>query len=64
VLEKAGLVFSGLSPDGVLPEIVELATHPWYVGVQFHPELKSKPFEPHPLFTAFVRAAIARSRLI
>ncbi len=63
-LEKAGMRFSGLSPDGVLPEIVELPTHPWYVGVQFHPELKSKPFEPHPLFTSFIRAAIDRSRLV
>jgi CTP synthase len=63
-LEAAGLRFSGLSPDGVLPEIVELADHPWYIGVQFHPELKSKPFDPHPLFTAFIRAAIARSRLV
>jgi CTP synthase len=64
VLEQAGLVFSGMSPDGVLPEIVELNGHPWYLGVQFHPELRSKPFEPHPLFTAFVRAAIEKSRLI
>jgi CTP synthase len=63
-LEKAGMRFSGLSPDGVLPEIVELPTHPWYIGVQFHPELKSKPFEPHPLFTSFIRAAIDRSRLV
>jgi CTP synthase len=53
-----------MSPDGVLPEIVELNGHPWYLGVQFHPELRSKPFEPHPLFTAFVRAAIEKSRLI
>ncbi|MGE0745339.1 MAG: CTP synthase [Rhodospirillales bacterium] len=64
VLEQAGMKFSGLSPDGVLPEMVELQGHPWYLGVQFHPELRSKPFEPHPLFTAFVRAAIDRSRLI
>jgi CTP synthase len=63
-LEKAGLSFSGLSPDGLLPEIVELADHPWFVGVQFHPELKSRPFEPHPLFTAFVKAAIEQSRLV
>jgi CTP synthase len=63
-LEAAGLVFSGLSPDGQLPEIVELPSHPWYIGVQFHPELKSKPFEPHPLFTSFVSAAIAQSRLV
>jgi CTP synthase len=63
-LEKAGLVFSGLSPDGLLPEMVELKDHPWFIGVQFHPELKSKPFAPHPLFTAFVGAAVARSRLV
>ena len=63
-LEDAGLVFSGLSPDGVLPEVVELADHPWFIGVQFHPELKSKPFDPHPLFTSFVRAAIEQSRLV
>ena len=63
-LEKAGLVFSGMSPDGELPEIVELADHPWFVGVQFHPELKSKPFEPHPLFASFIQAAIEQSRLV
>ena len=63
-LEEAGLVFSGLSPDGMLPEIVEIPTHPWYLGVQFHPELKSKPFDPHPVFDSFVRAAIERSRLV
>lgn len=63
-LEAVGLKFSGLSPDGVLPEIVELPVHPWYIGVQFHPELKSKPFEPHPLFTSFIRAAIEQSRLV
>jgi CTP synthase len=63
-LEDAGLVFSGLSPDGLLPEIIELPSHPWYVGVQFHPELKSKPFDPHPLFSSFVHAAIERSRLV
>ncbi len=63
-LERAGLVFSGLSPDGMLPEIVELPTHPWYLGVQFHPELKSKPFDPHPVFDSFIRAAIERSRLV
>jgi len=64
VLEKAGLLFSGLSPDGELPEIVELPSHPWYVGVQFHPELKSKPLDPHPLFTSFVAAAVEQSRLV
>lgn len=63
-LEAAGLKFSGLSPDGVLPEIVEIEDHPWYVGVQFHPELKSKPFEPHPLFASFVEAALKQSRLV
>ncbi len=63
-LEETGMVFSGMSPDGLLPEIVELAEHPWYVGVQFHPELKSKPFEPHPLFTSFIRAAVDQARLV
>ena len=63
-LEAAGLCFSGMSPDGLLPEIVELPDHPWYIGVQFHPELKSKPFEPHPLFTSFIRAALHQSRLV
>ena len=63
-LERAGVRFAGLSPDGLLPEIIELPDHPWYVGVQFHPELKSKPFEPHPLFTSFIRAAMERSRLV
>ena len=63
-LEKVGLVFSGLSPDGVLPEIVERPDHPWFIGVQFHPELKSKPFEPHPLFTSFIEAAVRQSRLV
>jgi len=63
-LEEAGLCFSGISPDGMLPEIVELPDHPWFIGVQFHPELKSKPFDPHPLFTSFVRAALDQSRLV
>jgi CTP synthase len=63
-LEKCGLIFSGMSPDGRLPEIVEFKDHPWYIGVQFHPELKSKPFEPHPLFRDFVRAALEQSRLV
>jgi CTP synthase len=63
-LESNGLVFSGLSPDGVLPEIVEIPTHPWFVGVQFHPELKSKPLDPHPLFASFIGAAVAQSRLV
>jgi CTP synthase len=63
-LERAGLSFSGMSPDGFLPEIVEIPGHPWFVGVQFHPELKSKPFDPHPLFTSFIRAAVEQSRLV
>jgi len=63
-LEKQGLIFSGMSPDGRLPEIVEWQDHPWFIGVQFHPELKSKPFAPHPLFNDFVRAAIEASRLV
>ncbi|MBX9926600.1 MAG: CTP synthase [Hyphomicrobiaceae bacterium] len=63
-LEKAGLVFSGVSPDGLLPEIVEIPEHPWFVGVQFHPELKSRPFEPHPLFASFIAAAVTQSRLV
>jgi CTP synthase len=63
-LEAAGLRFSGMSPDGLLPEIVEIPDHPWFIGVQFHPELKSRPFEPHPLFTDFVRAAVHQSRLV
>ena len=63
-LEGEGLIFSGMSPDGLLPEIVERPDHPWFVGVQFHPELKSKPFEPHPLFSGFIAAALAQSRLV
>ncbi len=63
-LERAGLRFSGMSPDGQLPEIVEIPDHPWFVGVQFHPELKSKPFDPHPLFASFVKAALVQSRLV
>ena len=55
--EKKGLIFSALSPDGTLPEIIELKGHPWFVGVQFHPEFKSRPFTPHPLFSSFVKAA-------
>ena len=63
-LEAAGMSFSGLSPDGSLPEIVERPDHPWFVAVQFHPELKSKPFDPHPLFTGFVAASMEKSRLV
>jgi CTP synthase len=63
-LEDAGLSFSGMSPDGQLPEIIELPGHPWFVGVQFHPELKSKPLDPHPLFVSFIRAAVEQSRLV
>ena len=63
-LEKCGMLFSGLSPDGELPEIVEIPDHPWFIGVQFHPELKSKPFDPHPLFTSFIKAAMEQGRLV
>jgi CTP synthase len=63
-IEAAGLKFTGLSPDGVLPEIVERPDHPWFVGVQFHPELKSRPFAPHPLFASFIAAAKEQSRLV
>ena len=63
-LERQGLVFSGMSPDGLLPEIVERPDHPWFVGVQFHPELKSRPFDPHPLFAGFIAAAVEQSRLV
>jgi CTP synthase len=63
-LEGAGLIFSGMSPDDQLPEIVERPDHPWFIGVQFHPELKSRPFEPHPLFAGFIEAALKQSRLV
>jgi len=63
-LEKQGLIFAGMSPDGLLPEIVERPDHPWFVGVQFHPELKSRPFDPHPLFSGFIAAALEQSRLV
>ena len=63
-LEQAGLRFAGTSPDGLLPETVEIDDHPWFIGVQYHPELKSRPFEPHPLFASFVAAAIEQSRLV
>jgi CTP synthase len=63
-LEGNGLIFSGMSPDGLLPEIVERPEHPWFVGVQFHPELKSRPFEPHPLFSGFIAASLRQARLV
>ncbi|MEH6727958.1 MAG: CTP synthase [Hyphomicrobiales bacterium] len=63
-LEDAGLIFAGLSPDGILPETVELPNHPWFIGVQYHPELKSRPLDPHPLFASFIAAAIEQSRLV
>ena len=63
-LEQRGMRFSGMSPDGVLPEIIEYDDHPWFIGVQFHPELKSRPFEPHPLFSSFIGAAVVQSRLV
>jgi CTP synthase len=63
-LEDCGLVFSGMSPDGVLPETIEYPDHPWFIGVQYHPELKSRPFEPHPLFASFIQAAMDQSRLV
>ena len=64
MLNKAGMSIVGTSRDGNLPEIVERPEHPWFIGVQFHPELKSKPFDPHPLFVSFVKAAIDNSRLV
>ncbi len=63
-LEQHGMRFSGMSPDGLLPEIIEYSDHPWFIGVQFHPELKSRPFEPHPLFASFIEAAMVQSRLV
>jgi CTP synthase len=63
-LEEKGMRFSGMSPDGILPEIIEYPDHPWFVGVQFHPELKSRPFDPHPLFASFIGAAVDQSRLV
>jgi CTP synthase len=63
-LEACGLSFAGMSPDGVLPETVEIPDHPWFIGVQYHPELKSRPFEPHPLFASFIEAAVEQSRLV
>jgi CTP synthase len=63
-LEQHGMRFSGMSPDGLLPEMIEYEDHPWFIGVQFHPELKSRPFQPHPLFASFVGAAVDQSRLV
>jgi len=63
-LEAGGLIFSGISPDGKLPETIEIKDHPWFIGVQFHPELKSRPFEPHPLFASFIEAAVKQSRFV
>ena len=63
-LRQGGLQFSGMSPDGTLPEIIERPDHPWFIGVQFHPELKSRPFDPHPLFASFIKAAVKQSRLV
>ncbi|MGH6742421.1 MAG: glutamine amidotransferase-related protein, partial [Bradyrhizobium sp.] len=63
-LEAAGLKFAGLSPDGLLPETIEYPGHPWFIGVQYHPELKSRPFDPHPLFRSFIAAAVEQSRLV
>ena len=64
ILNKNGMMISGKSPDGKLPEIVEVKNHPWFIATQFHPELKSKPFAPHPLFVSLIKAAIKNSRLV
>ena len=64
VLAQHGMVFAGKSPDGRLPETLEINGHPWFIGVQYHPELKSKPFDPHPLFTSFIGAAVDQARLV
>jgi CTP synthase len=64
LLEKQGFKVSGWSPDKRLPEIMEIPDHPWFIGVQFHPELKSRPLEPHPLFSSFIAAAVHQSRLV
>ncbi|WP_404977397.1 glutamine amidotransferase-related protein, partial [Bartonella sp. AP40SXNS] len=61
-LEQCGLIFSGMSPDGILPEAIEYVDHPWFIGVQYHPELKSRPFDPHPLFSSFIKATVEQSR--
>jgi CTP synthase len=63
-LEEKGLMFAGMSPDGLLPETIEFKDHPWFIGVQYHPELKSRPFAPHPLFASFIAAAVEQSRLV
>lgn len=63
-LEQCGLIFSGMSPDGILPEAIEYVDHPWFIGVQYHPELKSRPFDPHPLFSSFIKATVEQSRLV
>jgi CTP synthase len=63
-LAEKGLIFAGMSPDGLLPETIEFSNHPWFIGVQFHPELKSRPFDPHPLFASFIAAAVEQSRLV
>jgi CTP synthase len=63
-LEQHGMRFAGMSPDGILPETIEYQDHPWFIGVQYHPELKSRPFEPHPLFSSFIEAAVEQSRLV
>ena len=62
-LERVGLKFVGMSPDGLLPEIIELKNHPWFIGVQYHPELKSRPFNPHPLFSSFIKASVKNHKL-
>ena len=64
MLKKAGMEIVGVSPEGELPEVVEIPSHPWFIGVQYHPELKSKPFDPHPLFIEFIKASIKQSRLV
>ncbi|MDD9330566.1 MAG: CTP synthetase, partial [Bartonella sp.] len=61
--EQCGLIFSGMSSDGMLPETVEYIDHPWFIGVQYHPELKSRPFDPHPLFSSFIKATVKQSKL-
>ena len=62
--DKAGMIFAGMSPDNILPETLELNDHPWFIAVQFHPELKSRPFQPHPLFVSFINASLNQSRLL